>query len=1109
MPTQPSRDDEGPNSASKAPDGLTQLGKFEIIEKVGEGGMGAVYRAVQTSLKRPVAVKLLPESLAKNKSFVERFHREARAAAALSHPNLIQVYDAGEQDGMHYFAMEYIEGESLSDKVEREGPLPEQTAVAIAMCIAAALNHAWTRAKLIHRDIKPQNIMLTPDGMVKVCDLGLAKIAGEDSSLTVSGTMMGTPHFISPEQARGDSDIDTRADIYSLGGSLYFLVTGKAPYDADSSMAVMYKHINEPPPDPRAFKPELSEGLVRILLKMMAKEADQRYQNMVELYDDLERVYQGLEPIAVSLSKGRTTVIRAPTSIEADELRALRRGLWMWRVIGCVGLLVIALVGLAIWGTMKQKQQPAATRAKPSAKATTPHAEAKTGTTVKLKPKHAAETASARPDLAFAKRRVEGKAHYREMIEAQEADISRRATEQRKADEEADRQRSGTRAANTARLTAEEAYRDFLKVWQPLVAQRDYPNAIVAAQNAVNDKDFAPLKEQMESHLAMSQALKAHEEKFRQALPTLKGKPLTFGGISGTVSGADERSLTIEKVAGVGRAFPLAGMGPQDLLPLILTTLGENNPETLTYAGLLSLAEGHTEWARTYLEKAKLLDTTGAAKTAADRFDDLREVMERVPTEAAAAAALEEVQGLVTAAKWQDAGVKLAVASKQFADTTTMKYSVERVQSMQEAIIAAEGGTVETGAQFSLDRLRRDVETKDWKRAAETLKYLDQRYAKTETMKNARDLVELRDQVESHAAPPASKLPGPTLRETVAARPGATVHRLAPKTAGRPELLGELMSNVKDGDGIELDDGIYAWLAGPRALKDISVFAKRGALPLIVLGAPKFGDSTLRLEASNGLWRFEGLIIGTLGPPAPGLAEKNAAARPAIELGPGASAEFSQCMLNVRKRDSSEVPLFRCAGDGELVLRNCVLGLGRGIELLGPQRASLTHCSGSGASLFLLGDRFPADKSCAIKLVNNVVFADSPAGLVDGATVTENRVAAKLSDVLNRLNLEGSHHNVVMLSRSARLNGWRDVLEKQLTGSNFVGAIDDEPPLAAAINRPQMDLRLRPDCPAYRAADDGLMVGVRWPDEFFSKVSQHSLMSIKGVGQRPRGRDAP
>ncbi|MBM3892077.1 MAG: serine/threonine protein kinase, partial [Verrucomicrobia bacterium] len=267
MPTQPSSGDGGPPPAPEAPERLTRLGQFEIIEKTGEGGMGAVYRAVQTSLNRAVAVKLLPESLAKNKAFVERFHREARAAAVLSHPNLIQVYDAGEQDGMHYFAMEFVEGESLGAKVEREGPMAEQTAVAIAMCVAAALNHAWTRAKLIHRDIKPRNIMLTPDGMVKVCDLGLAKIAGEDSNLTVSGTMMGTPHFIAPEQARGDSDIDTRADIYSLGASLYYLVTGKPPYDADSSMSVMYKHIHDPLPDPRELTPALSDGVVRIICK--------------------------------------------------------------------------------------------------------------------------------------------------------------------------------------------------------------------------------------------------------------------------------------------------------------------------------------------------------------------------------------------------------------------------------------------------------------------------------------------------------------------------------------------------------------------------------------------------------------------------------------------------------------------------------------------------------------------------------------------------------------------------------------------------------------------------------------------------------------------------
>jgi hypothetical protein len=196
--------------------------------------------------------------------------------------------------------------------------------------------------------------------------------------------------------------------------------------------------------------------------------------------------------------------------------------------------------------------------------------------------------------------------------------------------------------------------------------------------------------------------------------------------------------------------------------------------------------------------------------------------------------------------------------------------------------------------------------------------------------------------------------------------------------------------------------------------------------------------------------------------------------------------------------------LFRCAGDGELVLRNCALAMGCGIELAGPQRLSLEHCTCVGHSLLTLGAQFPADKTCAVKLVNNVVFAEK---LADAAG--DGNGAAKLPEMLKQLNLEGSHHNVVMLSGGSGLDDLREVMDKQLKGSNFAGMVGDEPPLAVMANRAQMDFRLRSDCPASHAADDGLMVGVRWPEDFFTKVSQLSQMAVKGPGQRLRGRETP
>ena len=670
----PAENPAGPSPARE----IGRLGQFELLEKIGEGGMGAVYRGIQTSLHRPVAIKLLPESLAKDQSFVERFHSEARAAAALNHPNIIQVYDAGEQDGIHYFAMELVDGETLSNKVERDGPMHEPEAIAVAMCVAAALHHAWTKAKLIHRDIKPDNLIVTSDGMVKVCDLGLAKSVGQDSNLTVSGTLMGTPHFIAPEQACGEAEVDTRADIYSLGASLFFLVTGKPPFHADSSMAVMYKHVNEPLPDPRKLNPKLSSGLVRILKKMTAKDPKERYPDMLELYNDLERVYQGLAPIGQ---------VRTPESPEA-RLRRMRQWLRLWIVLGVIGLGALAVIGVGIW---KSQQQRHAT-GKPHPASAKTNTVAKTGTAV-TPPSGIAPmviTPSAVSRALAGKHQASVRERVQELLKKQQLEATHRSEEQRKADEEAERQRVAARAASEVRLAAERAYPGFLDLWKPLMVAHNYAKAGDVAQNAIHSAVYAPIKERLELHVALGDALKAMDDKFQRALLSLKGQPLTLSGFSGTVGPVDATSVTIETRPGVGRPFTLATLRIEDRLGLILKALGPNDPDALVNAGLVSIIEGQPEWARTYFQKVELLDSKGDAKAVANRFKPLLEAVERAPLETAAAAALDEAQSLVAAAKWQEANTRIAVASKQFAETAVMKYSSDRIQDMKETLIAAE-----------------------------------------------------------------------------------------------------------------------------------------------------------------------------------------------------------------------------------------------------------------------------------------------------------------------------------------------------------------------------------------------------------------------------------
>jgi hypothetical protein len=271
-----------------------RFGEFEIIEMLGKGGMGAVYKALQVSLRRFVAIKVLERSLAMDEEFVVRFHNEAVAAAALNHPNLVQVYAAGETDGLHWFAMEFVNGESLQGRLDRSGRIAATEAVAIALHVTNALDHAWKKGRMIHRDIKPDNIFLSAEGEVKLGDLGLAKSCEGDEGMTMVGTSMGTPLYISPEQAEGRKEIDLRTDIYSLGATLFHLLTGRPVYSGGTAVSVMVKHVSAPVPEIRSLTPDIPADLAATVLKMLQKSPDDRFAGYPELAEDLQRAYAGL-----------------------------------------------------------------------------------------------------------------------------------------------------------------------------------------------------------------------------------------------------------------------------------------------------------------------------------------------------------------------------------------------------------------------------------------------------------------------------------------------------------------------------------------------------------------------------------------------------------------------------------------------------------------------------------------------------------------------------------------------------------------------------------------------------------------------------------------------
>ena len=276
------------------------IGDFIILHELGRGGMGVVYLAHQISLDRPAAVKILADNYARNSEFVVGFIKEARAAAKLNHPNIVQAYAVGDDDGIFYFAMEHIDGETMKDILKQKTKLSVDQAIDITRQIAEALDYAWQEEKLVHRDIKPDNIMLTSSGRAKLADLGLAKV-GNENSQSEGDEVMGTPQYISPEQLTGDP-LDNRTDIYCLGATFYHFLTGRFPYNGSSTDEIARQHVEGTLIPPDQVDPNIPEAVSQVVVKMMAKDPAQRYQTAGQLAEDLALIKRGQSPSIASPS---------------------------------------------------------------------------------------------------------------------------------------------------------------------------------------------------------------------------------------------------------------------------------------------------------------------------------------------------------------------------------------------------------------------------------------------------------------------------------------------------------------------------------------------------------------------------------------------------------------------------------------------------------------------------------------------------------------------------------------------------------------------------------------------------------------------------------------
>ncbi len=308
--------------------------RYQIVRHLARGGMAEVYLAHDLLLDRPVALKVLFPEYAADRSFVERFRREARAAANLNHPNIVSIYDWGEEGGTYFIVMEYVDGRTLRDVIRAEGPLQPVRAAEIAADIAAALAFAH-RNGVIHRDVKPGNVMIA--GLVKVTDFGIARAGDPAESLTQTGAVMGTATYFSPEQAQGKS-IDPRSDVYSLGVVLYEMVTGRPPFTGDSPVAIAYQHVREQPTPPSHLNPDVPPAFEAIVMKAMAKNRTDRYNSAEALRADLLRFAQGrtvaaqgtgVAPVAPAAAAGAaaTTGVMAPVGgdISGDGTRMMSR----------------------------------------------------------------------------------------------------------------------------------------------------------------------------------------------------------------------------------------------------------------------------------------------------------------------------------------------------------------------------------------------------------------------------------------------------------------------------------------------------------------------------------------------------------------------------------------------------------------------------------------------------------------------------------------------------------------------------------------------------------------------------------------------------------------
>jgi serine/threonine protein kinase len=332
--------------------GTTFAGRYEIIEELGKGGMGRVYRVEDTKAKEEIALKLIKPEIALDKKTIERFRNELTTARKITHKNVCRMYDLGEEKGRHFITMEYISGRDLKGLIRQTGQLTVGKAISIAKQICDGLAEAHSLG-VVHRDLKPNNIMIDRDGNAKIMDFGIAR-AMKGKSITGAGVVIGTPQYMSPEQVEG-KDIDQRSEIYSLGIILYEMLTDRVPFEGDTPLTVGVKQKTETPKDPKEFNERISEGLSRLILKCLEKEKESRYQSADEVRSDLEKLEHGLP------TSDRVMPQKRPLTSKEITVKFSMKKIFIPAFV-----FALAIIGLIIWSPWSQKAAIPPPSGKPS-----------------------------------------------------------------------------------------------------------------------------------------------------------------------------------------------------------------------------------------------------------------------------------------------------------------------------------------------------------------------------------------------------------------------------------------------------------------------------------------------------------------------------------------------------------------------------------------------------------------------------------------------------------------------------------------------------------------------------------------------------------------------